>query len=207
MTTAYDAVPLIPRDVLFGNPERISPALSPDGTQLGFIAPDDGVLNVWVGPADDPSAAKPVTHDRGRGIRTFAFCHDDRTLGYQQDTDGDEDWRLYRLDLGTGESQLVTPGDGVQAMVLAHNRWHPTTVLIGLNADNPMLHDVYRLDLETGAFDKIETNPGYAAWLIDSDLAVRGGVAMTPEGARSSICATCPPATTSRGSTFRPRIS
>jgi dipeptidyl aminopeptidase/acylaminoacyl peptidase len=182
VTTAYDAVPLIPRDVLFGNPERISPALSPDGTQLGFIAPDDGVLNVWVGPADDPSAAKPVTHDRGRGIRTFAFCHDDRTLGYQQDTDGNEDWRLYRLDLGTGESQLVTPGDGVQAMVLAHNRWHPTTVLIGLNADNPMLHDVYRLDLETGAFDKIETNPGYAAWLIDSDLAVRGGVAMTPEG-------------------------
>ena len=114
---------------------------------------------------------------------------------------------MYRLDLGTGESQLVTPGDGVQAMVLAHNRWHPTTVLIGLNADNPMLHDVYRLDLETGAFDKIETNPGYAAWLIDSDLAVRGGVAMTPEEARSSICATCPPATTSRGSTFRPRIS
>ena len=103
MTTAYDAVPLIPRDVLFGNPERISPALSPDGTQLAFIAPDDGVLNVWVGPADDPSAAKPVTHDRGRGIRTFAFCHDDRTLGYQQDTDGDEDWRLYRIDLGTGE--------------------------------------------------------------------------------------------------------
>ena len=182
MRTAYDAVPLIPRDVLFGNPERVSPVLSPDGTRLGFIAPEDGVLNVWVGPADDPSAAKPVTHDRGRGVRTFAFCHDDRTLVYLQDTDGDEDWRLYRLDLGTGESHLVTPGDGAQAMVLAHNRWHPTIMLIGLNADNPMLHDVYRLDLESGAFDKIEPNPGYASWLIDSDLAVRGGVAMTPDG-------------------------
>jgi dipeptidyl aminopeptidase/acylaminoacyl peptidase len=180
--TAYDAVPLIPRDVLFGNPERVSPMLSPDATRLGFIAPEDGVLNVWVGPADDPSAAKPVTHDRGRGVRTFAFCHDDRTLVYLQDTDGDEDWRLYRLDLGTGESRLVTPGDGAQAMVLAHNRWHPTIMLIGLNADNPMLHDVYRLDLESGAFAKIEPNPGYASWLIDSDLAVRGGVAMTPDG-------------------------
>jgi dipeptidyl aminopeptidase/acylaminoacyl peptidase len=182
VNSTYDAVPLIPREVLFGNPERISPALSPDGTLLGFVAPDEGVLNVWVGPADEPSAAKPITYDRGRGIRIFAFCHDDRTLVYLQDTDGNEDWRLYRLDLGSGESWLVTPGESTQARVLAHNRWHPTTMLVGLNADNPMLHDVYRLDLETGAFDKTETNPGYAGWLIDSDLAIRGGVSMTPDG-------------------------
>jgi dipeptidyl aminopeptidase/acylaminoacyl peptidase len=178
----YDAVPLIPRDVLFGNPERVSPALSPDGTRLGFIAPEEGVLNVWVGPADDPSAAEPVTHDRGRGVRTFAFCQDDKTLVYVQDTDGDEDWRLYALDLGTGETRLVTPGEGVHAMVLAHNRWHPTTMLVGLNADNPALHDIYRFDLATGAFDKVETNPGYAGWLIDSELRVRGGVTMTEDG-------------------------
>jgi dipeptidyl aminopeptidase/acylaminoacyl peptidase len=178
----YDAVPLIPRDVLFGNPERVSPALSPDGTRLGFIAPDEGVLNVWVGPDHDPSAARPVTRDRGRGIRAFAFCHDDRTLVYIQDTDGDENWRLYTLDLTTGESRLVTPGEGVHAMVLAHNRWHPTTMLVGLNADNPELHDIYRLDLTTGDFDKVEANPGYAGWLIDPDLRVRGGVAMTEDG-------------------------
>jgi dipeptidyl aminopeptidase/acylaminoacyl peptidase len=178
----YDAVPLIPRDVLFGNPERVSPALSPDGTRLGFIAPDEGVLNVWVGPDHDPSAARPVTHDRGRGIRAFAFCHDDRTLVYIQDTDGDENWRLYTLDLTTGEARLVTPGEGVHALVLAHNRWHPTTMLVGLNADNPELHDIYRLDLITGDFDKVEANPGYAGWLIDPDLRVRGGVAMTEDG-------------------------
>jgi dipeptidyl aminopeptidase/acylaminoacyl peptidase len=175
-------VPLIPRDVLFGNPERISPALSPDGTLLGFVAPEEGVLNVWVGPAADLDAARPVTHDRGRGVRTFAFCHDDTTLVYLQDTDGNEDWRLYALDLKSGQSRLVTPGEGVHAMILGHNRWHPDTMLVGLNADDPMLHDVYRLDLPTGALDKVETNPGYAGWLIDSDLSVRGGVAMTPEG-------------------------
>ena len=41
-------LPLIPRSVLFGNPDRTSPALSPDGTLLGYVAPEDGVLNVWV---------------------------------------------------------------------------------------------------------------------------------------------------------------
>ncbi len=177
----YDAVPLIPRDVLFGNPERVAPALSPDGTLLGFIAPEEGVLNVWIGPADNPSAAKPVTHDRGRGVRTFVFCHDDRTLVYLQDTDGDEDWRLYALDLGSGESRLVTPGEGVHALILGHNRWNRTTMLVGLNADDPALHDVYRFDLDTGTFDKVEVNPGYAGWLVDSDLRVRGGVAMTED--------------------------
>ncbi|NED93796.1 S9 family peptidase [Phytoactinopolyspora alkaliphila] len=177
-----DAVQLIPRDVLFGNPERILPSLSPDGTRLGFVAPDDGVLNVWVGPADDPAAARPVTFDRDRGIRVFDFCHDDRTLVYLQDTDGDEDWRLYALDLESGEAQLVTPQSGVTAGVLAHNRWHPTTMLVALNADNPMLHDIYRLDLTTRQLEKVETNPGYAGWMVDADLNVRGGVAMTEDG-------------------------
>ncbi|TDC46583.1 S9 family peptidase [Jiangella ureilytica] len=178
----YDAVPLIPRDVLFGNPERLLPSLSPDGSRLGFVAPDEGVLNVWVGPADDPAAARPVTHDRDRGVRTFMFCHDDRTLVYLQDTDGDEDWRLYALDLETGEAALVTPQDKVTAQLLGHNRWHPTSMLVGLNADNPELHDVYRLDLATRELTKIAVNPGYAEWLIDSDHRIRGGVAMTEEG-------------------------
>lgn len=176
------AVPVIPRDVLFGNPERVAPTLSPDGTLLGFVAPEDGVLNVWVGPADDPAAARPVTHDRGRGVRVFAFCHDDRTLVYLQDTDGNEDWRLYAHDLGSGEDTLVTPESGVTATVLEHNRWHPTSMLIGLNADDPALHDVYRLDLTTKTLEKVETNPGYAGWLVDSDLEVRGGMAMTEDG-------------------------
>ncbi|MBB5789763.1 S9 family peptidase [Jiangella mangrovi] len=178
----YDAVPLIPRDVLFGNPERAAPTLSPDGSRLGFVAPDEGVLNVWVGPADDPAAARPVTHDRDRGIRTFMFCHDDRTLVYLQDTDGDEDWRLYALDLETGEATLATPQNKVTAYILEHNRWHPTSMLIGLNADNPELHDVYSLDLGTRELTKIAANPGYAGWMVDSDLRVRGGMAMTEEG-------------------------
>ena len=178
----YDATALIPRDVLFGNPERAAPSISPDGTRLGFVAPVDGVLNVWVGPLDDPSAAEPVTFDRGHGVSVYRFAHDDRTLLYLRDTDGDENWRLYTLDLATGESTLRTPADGVTAALMGHNRWHPTTVLVGLNADNPQLHDVYSLDLASGELVKVEKNPGFAGWLTDSDHKIRGGAAMTPDG-------------------------
>jgi dipeptidyl aminopeptidase/acylaminoacyl peptidase len=180
--TPYEAVPLIPRSVLFGNPERAGATISPDGTRLGFVAPVDGVMNVWVGPIDDPASAQPVTFDRGHGVQVYRFAHDDRTLLFLRDSDGDENWRLYTLDLQTGDTQLRTPADGVTAALLAHNRWHPTTVLVGLNADNPQLHDVYELDLGSGELTKRETNPGFAGWLTDSDLNVRGGAAMTPDG-------------------------
>jgi dipeptidyl aminopeptidase/acylaminoacyl peptidase len=160
----------------------MSPAISPDGTRLGFVAPVDGVLNVWVGPLSDPAAAVPVTSDRGHGVRVFGFGHDDRTLLYLRDSDGDENWRLYALDLGTGQSRLLTPGEGVQAQILGHNRWHPTTVLVGLNATDPTLHDVYRVDLTTGSCELAVANPGFASWLVDSDLQVRGGYVVTPDG-------------------------
>lgn len=183
MTT--DAVPLIPHSVLFGNPSYLLPEISPDGTRLLYLAPYDGVLNVWTAPVDRPHEARAVTRDRGRGVRTYGLCHDDRTLFYLRDENGDESWRLYLVDLVTGEERCATPFDGVQARVLAHNRWHPTIVLIGLNKDRPALHDVYRLDLVTGRLDKVAENPGYLGWILDTDLRVRGGTVMKPDGGMS----------------------
>ena len=43
-----DLPPIIPRQVLFGNPDKASPKISPDGKRLAYLAPDEGVLNVWI---------------------------------------------------------------------------------------------------------------------------------------------------------------
>jgi len=176
--------PLIPRSALFGNPDHASPSVSPDGTLLGWVAPLDGVLNVWVQPLDGSQPPRAVTADTDRGVRTYAFCHDDRTLIYLQDTAGDESWRLYLLDLTdpSREARLVTPGEGVQARIMGHNRWNRGTVLVGLNDRDPQLHDVHRLDLATGELTPVAENPGFVDWLVDSDLRLRGGSAMQPDG-------------------------
>ncbi|MFI7544720.1 S9 family peptidase [Actinoplanes sp. NPDC049599] len=173
---------MIPRTVLFGNPARLAPEISPDGQRLYFLAPDDGVMNVWSAPLSRPEQAEPVTHDRGRGIRTYGLCHDDRTLYYLRDVDGDESWRLYLLDLDTGAERCATPFDGVQTRVLAHNRWHPGTMVIGLNRERRDLHDVYLLDLSTAGLTRVAENPGYLSWVIDTELRVRGGTAMNAGG-------------------------
>jgi dienelactone hydrolase len=180
-------VELIPRQVLFGNPERLSPRISPDGTRLAWIAPHEGVLNVWIAPASaeagvDWAAAKVVTDDTDRGIRVFAWAHDGRHLLYLQDTGGDENWRLHDVDLETMQRRDLTPYDGVQARVVAMERKFPTEVLIGLNRDNPELHDVYRLDLVTGGLTKEVENPGFIGWIADAQMAVRGAAAPRPDG-------------------------
>jgi dipeptidyl aminopeptidase/acylaminoacyl peptidase len=179
-------VELIPRQVLFGNPERVSPDLSPDGTRLAWIAPHEGVLNVWVAPAAaagvDWDAAQVVTDDADRGIRQFVWAHDGRHLLYLQDTGGDENWRLHDVDIETMQRRDLTPFDGVQTQLIASERKFPAEILVGLNRDNPELHDVYRLDLVTGELTKEVENPGFVDWVADADLVVRGSVEPQPDG-------------------------
>ena len=69
-------IPLIPRNVLFGNPERAQARISPDGHWLSFLAPVDGVLNIWAGPVEDPASARPVTNDTDQGIRNHRWAFD-----------------------------------------------------------------------------------------------------------------------------------
>jgi dipeptidyl aminopeptidase/acylaminoacyl peptidase len=172
---------LIPIDVLFGNPERQLPHISPDGTKLSFLAPDEGVMNVWVGTlgADD---AKPVTRDRVRGILQYQWAFDGRHVLYLQDRAGDENWRLHTVDLETGDVVDRTPFDGVQARVLATSEHVPDEVLVGLNSDDPRYHDVYRLTLSTGALTKEIPNPGFDGWLVDRRLGVRGATRPRDDG-------------------------
>ena len=173
--------PLIPREVLFGNPTRTSPAISPDGTRLAWIAPHEGVLNVWIRTigADDE---RVVTNDEDRGIRSFTWAFDQRHLLYIQDRGGDENWRLYATDLIDGGTRDLTPFDGVQAEIVRLHESFPDDVLVALNRDDAELHDVYRLGLASGELDKVVENPGFVGWVADDSLDVRAGIAPTPDG-------------------------
>ena len=177
---------LIPRRILFGNPERVSPRISPNGTSLAWIAPHNEVLNVWTAPVGpegvDWDSAQVVTNDTDRGIRVFLWAHDGRHLLYLQDTGGDENWRLYDVDVTTMQHRDLTPFEGVQAQILATEKDLPDEVLVGLNRDNPALHDVYRLNLTSGDLVKEVENPGFAGWVADTKLVTRVGVGLEPDG-------------------------
>ncbi|MBI4423133.1 MAG: S9 family peptidase, partial [Elusimicrobia bacterium] len=186
MSTTAQLPRIIPRETLFGNPERAMALIAPDGRRLAYVAPEDGVLNVWVAPLSEDGrlgAARPVTQDRGRGIRMYFWTEDNRSLVYLQDKDGDENWHLFQVDVETLASRDLTPFAEAQAQVIGTDPRFPDEVLVALNLRDKRFHDVYRVSLKTGAAVLEVENPGdVVGWLADTAFRVRACKAALPDG-------------------------
>jgi dipeptidyl aminopeptidase/acylaminoacyl peptidase len=186
-STPDELPPLIPLEVLFGNPTRTQARIAPTGEYLSWLAPsDDGVLNVWVQPADGPAVDRPaprqITDDTVRGIRFHGWSEDGKRVFYLQDEGGDENWHLYAVDADGGETRDLTPFEGVRAENLITDPEHPVEVLIGLNKRDPSVFDMYRIDLPTGEITLDTENPGdVLGWLTDADFRIRAAEAKDPE--------------------------
>jgi len=174
--------PLIPLEILFGNPEKVEPKISPNGKILAYVAPCDNVLNIWVktvGLDDD----RVVTKDKKRGIRTYFWDYDNKHIMYLQDKDGNENWNLYRVNIETCEVSSLTPYPDVQVRLISRDENFPGELLIGMNKENPEIHDVYHLDLSTGELVMVAKNPGNVTeWIADSEFKIRGSMASTEDG-------------------------
>lgn len=180
--TSTTAVPLIPRDALFGNPERASVQISPDGRHLSWLAPLEGVLNVWVAPVTDLAAARPVTRDAARGIRAYFWTYRPDVLLYLRDTGGDEDFHAFRVDVTGGEPLDLTPFEKTTADIAGVSHLVPDAVLIGMNDRDPELHDLYRVDLATGERTLVEQNTdGFLGYFADDRYQVRYALRQRPD--------------------------
>jgi Tol biopolymer transport system component len=147
---AVAATPLIPREALYGNPTRSSGMVSPDGKWLSWMAPHEGVMNVWMAPASDPSAAKRMTDATDRPIPQYFWAPDAQSLLYVQDKDGDENYLLYQVDIATGAERVLTPFENTRVQIVGTSNTIKDKVLVGLNNRDPRFHDVHLLDLGTG---------------------------------------------------------
>jgi len=177
-TASAELPPLIPRDLLFGNPDKAGPKISPDGKQLAYLAPDDkNVLQVWVRPIEK-GEAKKITNDEKRGIRLYFWAYDGKHLLYMQDKGGDENYHLFATELTTGKTRDLTPFEGVRAQGIDLDEKHPDTILVGLNKRKKTVFDMHRIALSTGE-SKLDTeNPGnIVSWTTDNEFTVRAATA------------------------------
>ena len=174
---------LIPRDALFGNPTRTQARLSPDGKFISYIAPRDGVLNVWVAPLGKLDAAQPVTRDAKRGIRQHFWAYDGKHVLYLQDQGGDENWRVHSVEVASSRDIDLTPIAGVQAQVVGMSPQRPGVVLVGLNDRKPEWHDLYEIDIASGARKLVEQNDQeFAGYVEDAALQPRLAVKSGADG-------------------------
>jgi dipeptidyl aminopeptidase/acylaminoacyl peptidase len=169
--------PLIDRDILFGDPEISGAQISPDGERVSFRKPYRDVMNIWVKGVDEPfDAAKPVTADTERPVRGYFWSQDGRYVLYVQDKGGNENFHVYAVDpdakpeesTGVPPARDLTPLENVRAMIYAVPEQTPGQIVIGLNERDPSVHDVYRLDLETGEKKLLIRNESnVAGWVAD----------------------------------------
>jgi len=176
---------LIPRKILFGNSDKSEVRLSPDGSKISYLAPVNGVLNIWVGPVNDPEAAKPVTEETHRGIRIYIWAYTSEHVLYLQDKNGDENDHIYSINLRNGNILDLTPFEDVQALFLSASDRIPQEVVIGLNKRNPHYHDLYRLNIDTGNITLIMENNEFNVVIVDDDYNVRFAEKMTPDGGKN----------------------
>jgi dipeptidyl aminopeptidase/acylaminoacyl peptidase len=161
--TAPAAAPvLIARADLFGEAVRFGAQLSPRGDRVAFLAARDGVTNLWVLSVGAMDEARPLTDDRGRGVRSFAWGPDSATLIYALDPAGDGNTQLRAVSADGGEARDLTPA-GARAEIAGVSLSDPDGVMITLNQRDAAWPDLMRVDLATGSRTLVQRNGASAA--------------------------------------------
>lgn len=181
-TAVAAAAPLIERSKLFGNPSRSGASLSPNGEWLSWLAPRDGVMNIWVAPVTNLGAVKPLTASKDRPIRQSFWAPDSSMVMYVQDKGGDENFLLYGIDIASGLERTLTPFEKTRVQVINVSPLITDRILVGLNNRDARWHDVHSLDLKTGKLTEIMRGDGYAGFLADANLAIRMALRPNADG-------------------------
>jgi dipeptidyl aminopeptidase/acylaminoacyl peptidase len=184
--------PLLDRNLFFDDPKIAGAQISPDGKFISFRKPHNNVMNIWVKRTEEPfEAARPITADTKRPVRGYFWSENGRYILYVQDKGGNENFHVYAVDpaaaneeaTGVPPSRDLTPGDNVRAYIYAVPEATPNEILVGLNDRDPALHDVYRVNLETGERKLVIRNDqNIAGYVPDLKGAVRLATRQSPDG-------------------------
>ena len=187
-----DQPPLIDRNLFYGEVTIAGAQISPDGRYLSFLKPFKGTRNIWVKGADEPfSAARPVSAEATRPIRSYFWSHDSKYILYVQDSGGDENFNVYAIDptlpadpkKGVPPTRALTNLKGVRTEIFAVPKAKPDVLYIGLNDRDPKWHDLYELSISNGTKKLLRKNTDeIAVWQFDDAGTLRLAVRTTKNG-------------------------
>ena len=177
------STPLIPRSFLFAGADRSVVRLSPDGRRIAFLAPIDGVLNLWVADVREPTRARPLTKVTDRDLGPWiVWPHNNRSIVFFREQGGDENWQAHRVDLSTGDVLALTPGPGVKAYIQQVSRHFPDELLIAHNQRDQRFSDIFRVNVVTGESTLVETNERFGYIFTDPQFRIRYAIRQTDNG-------------------------
>lgn len=192
VTTNAQLPPLIDRELIFGNPEYAGAQISPDGKYISFIKPYKDTMNVWVKGVDEPfEAARPMTADTARPVRSYFWSRDGKYILFVQDKGGDENFNVYAVNpadkpaVGSDvpAARNLTDAKGVRAMIQAVPESDPDAIYVGLNDRDKAWHDLYKVKISTGERTLISENRDrYQGMVFDNTDKLRLAVRSAQNG-------------------------
>ena len=174
---------LLPRTTLFGNPDLSTVRLSSDGKYISYLAPKDGIMNVWVAPIDSPLEAKVITSETKRNVRSYTWAQTSEHVVYAKDDGGDENYHLVAVHVASGKETPLTPQGKVRSSILGVSYKHPQYLLVDQNDRDPKWHDIYRVNVTTGESELVyQNNEEFGDFVSDTNLDVRLASKEQPDG-------------------------
>ncbi len=174
---------LVDREVFFGNPDRAMVNISPDGKYVAYLAPFEDVMNVWVADINNIENAKVITNSKNKGIKGYVWSYDSAHILYMKDENGDENWRLYSIDVKKLKKKLLTPSSGIRSDIVKLSKKNTHEALITLNQRSREIFDVYKVNLLTGKLELVyENNKSFFSFFADDDLNLRAAYKLLPNG-------------------------
>lgn len=164
-TAEQKTVPILDRELFFGNPEIAGGQLSPDGKWISFMKANNGILNIWIKKFDEPfEKARPLT-DSKRPMQGYFWTYDGKYILYVKDENGDENVNVFAVDPmakavanSVPPSRNLTPLKEITAQIQAVSIKNPDLMMVSLNDRDKAWHDLYQLKISTGELTKIYEN-------------------------------------------------
>lgn len=162
----------------FRNPDKTDFRLSPDGTWFSYLGPYENRMNIFVQKIGEGGAQR-ITSETERDISGYLWVSDGRLI-YARDAAGEEDYRLYGIDVDGTDYTDLTPYDSVKIRMIDELRGNPDEVIIGMNKEKKALFEPYRLNVHTGEVERLARNDDarmpISEWLTDHDGRIRMAV-------------------------------
>ncbi len=111
-----DEVPLIPMRDFFRNPEKIGFSLSPNGVYWAFLQPWENRLNIYVQKIGEEKIIR-ISEATKRDIAGYLWANDNRIV-YAQDEAGDENYKIYAVDIDGSNRKTLTPFEEVKVHLI-----------------------------------------------------------------------------------------
>jgi len=106
-----EPAPLIPLKDFFKNPEKSRYQISPDGKYFSYMAPYESRMNIFVQEIGQDSA-KRLTSETDRNVAGYFWANNNRIL-FLKDTGGDENFKLYGVNIDGSNMICFTDFEGV----------------------------------------------------------------------------------------------